>query len=284
MNTLRQCLAQSASRLALQLGLDAAAARLESRVLMEHALDVSRAWLIAHELDLLDNGQIERHEALLRRRLHGEPIAYITGVREFYGRNFCVTPDVLIPRPETELLVELALARADRDVHRILDLGTGSGCIAISLALENPRAEVCAVEISAAALNVARQNAQLNGAQVECILGRWFAELGQRKFDTIVANPPYVAPDDVHLGQGDVRFEPAGALIADCEGLAELATIIRGARQHLAHGGCLLLEHGYDQAQRVRDLLGNAGFTQVQTWRDLAGLERVTGGCVDLSE
>lgn len=260
------------------LALDMATARLEIRILLGHALGVDRTWLIAHERDPLPPKAVARYEALLSRRLGGEPVAYILGEKEFFGRIFKVTPDVLIPRPETELLVELALKRCRLiKTPGILDLGTGSGCIAITLALECPAAHVSAVESSGAALDIARKNAARNQADVEFIRNRWFESLDDRQFDIIVANPPYIAPGDPHLLQGDVRHEPASALVAEDEGLADIREIAVRAKAHLCRGGVLLLEHGYDQAEAVRALLIEAGYAGPETWRDLAGIERVSG-------
>lgn len=260
------------------LNLDVATARLEVRVLLGHVLSVDRTWLIAHELDPLQSEAIASYEELLGRRLAGEPIAYILGEKEFYGRTFRVTPDVLIPRPETELLVELALKRCSTiDKPRILDLGTGSGCIAITLALECPSSQVTALEESRAALEIARQNASKSGVDIEFVRSRWFEALDDRQFDIIVTNPPYVAPGDPHLLQGDVGHEPVGALVAGNKGLADIQEIVIQSRQHLRPGGALLLEHGYDQAEAVRELLIKNGYAQPETWRDLAGIERATG-------
>lgn len=260
------------------LALDATAARLEIRILLGHVLGVDRAWLIAHERDSLQAESIARYEELLGRRLAGEPIAYILGEKEFYGRAFSVTPDVLIPRPETELLVELALNRCRAMASpKILDLGTGSGCIAIALALECPAAQVTAVEESVAALEIARRNATKNGVDIEFVQSHWFEALGDRQFDIIVANPPYIAPGDPHLLQGDVRHEPAGALISENRGLSDIREIVFQSKPHLQSEGVILLEHGYNQAEAVKDLLVKAGYADPETWCDLAGTERLTG-------
>lgn len=254
-------------------------APIDARVLMRTALKVNDAYLIAHGDDTLDARQAVDFSALVARRVAGEPVAYIVGEREFYGHTFKVTPAVLIPRPETELLVERALERLPRDQpSRVLDLGTGSGCIAISIALECSTAHVTATDYSEAALNVARNNAQRLGAgNVAFKSGDWFDAIGAQQFDLIVCNPPYVAQGDAHLAQGDLRFEPASALVAQASGYACLAAIINGARAHLFEGAWLLLEHGFDQSPRCRELLLRAGFDDVQSWRDLAGIERVSG-------
>lgn len=269
------------ARIAAALGLDRREARLEARVLAAFAWNVAPAWLIAHDTDPLAEAPIAAFDRLLVRRLAGEPIAYLTGTREFYGRPFRVSPDVLIPRPDTELLVELALAHmpADRPMDA-LDLGTGSGCIALTLALERPLAHVTAVDRSTEALQVARGNAEFLGARVEFLASRWFDALAGRRFGLIVSNPPYVPAADPHLTRGDVRFEPLGALVAGADGLDDLRHLIVAARAHLEPGGVLLLEHGHDQAQAVVALLQNSGYVHPQSWPDLAGILRVSGGTV----
>lgn len=273
------CLGAASRQLATTLGLGTREARLEARVLAAFAWEVAPAWLIAHDTDALSAGQAAAFGALLARRLAGEPVAYLTGRREFFGRPFQVTPDVLIPRPETELLVELTLARLAPDQPaRILDLGTGSGCIAITLALERPRARVTAVDRSAAALAIARRNAASLDANVEFLTSDWFEALDNRRFDCIVSNPPYIAAGDPHLARGDVRFEPASALAAGPDGLDDLRRLIDVARAHLAPGGVLLLEHGYDQAATVCAMLAAHGYARPRSWPDLAGIPRVSGG------
>lgn len=275
------CLGAAARELSATLRLDTREARLEARVLAAFAWKVTPAWLLAHDTDVLPAEQAAAFDALLARRLSGEPVAYLTGVREFFGRPFVVTPDVLIPRPETELLVELALARIAPDQPaRILDLGTGSGCIAVTLSLERPHAHVTAVDRSPAALAVAQRNAELLDARVEFLTGDWFEGLARRRFDLIVSNPPYVAANDPHLARGDVRFEPAAALAAGFDGLDDLRRLVAAAPAHLPPGGALLLEHGYDQADAVRRLLDAHGYSEVQSWSDLAGIPRVSGGKV----
>lgn len=267
------------ARIAATLGLDTREARLEARVLAAFAWNVSPAWLIAHDTDAPSAAHAAAFTSLLSRRLAGEPIAYLTGTREFYGRAFAVTPDVLIPRPDTELLVERALARIPPgETMDVLDLGTGSGCIAITLALERPAAHVTAVDRSAQALAVARRNAGALGAQVEFLASDWFAALAGRRYDLIVGNPPYIATADPHLARGDVRFEPLSALAAGSDGLDDLRRLIGTARVHLKPGGVLLLEHGYDQAEAVRSLLHENGFRHPESWTDLAGIPRVSGG------
>lgn len=254
-------------------------AAVDARVLLRYALGVDDVYLIAHAGDTVDEPLATKFRALVARRAAGEPVAYITGEREFYGHAFTVSPAVLIPRPETELLVELALERLPRDASgTVLDLGAGSGCIAISIALARPAARVTACDRSAAALAVARENAaRFNSRNVVLLASDWFAAIHER-FDVIVANPPYVAIGDMHLTQGDLRFEPPSALATGGDGFAELRAIIHHAPTHLTSGGWLLLEHGHTQALRCRELLRDAGFVDIQSWRDLAGIERVSGG------
>lgn len=248
----------------------------EARLLLAWLLGRNRAWLEAHRDDALDEALARQFAALAARRAAGEPVAYIVGRREFYGREFEVTPAVLIPRPETELLVELALAKVGGAAPRILDLGAGSGCVAITLALET-KGQVSAVDLSAEALAVARGNAARLGATVDFLQSDWFAAVtGQ--FDLIVGNPPYIAEGDVHLAEGDLRFEPALALACGPDGLAAIRRIVAAAPRFLAPGGWLLFEHGYDQAEAVRALLAAGSFRDIEQHRDLAGIVRVSGG------
>jgi release factor glutamine methyltransferase len=254
----------------------------DARVLLCHVTGRNAARLVAGDRDALEAHQLRGYEALVARRAAGEPVAYLTGSREFFARRFAVSPAVLIPRPETELLVELALERipAGRPC-RVLDLGTGSGCIAVSLACERPQASVTATDVSTDALAVARANAAALGARnLEFAAGAWFAAAADRRFDVIVSNPPYVAADDPHLEAGDLRFEPRGALVGGADGLEPLRVIVRQAPDYLACGGWLLLEHGRDQGAAVRALLREAGLGGVFTRRDLAGNDRVSGGQV----
>jgi release factor glutamine methyltransferase len=250
----------------------------EARLLMQHVLGVSRVALMAYPELPMTEFQIGEFQALVARRRDGEPVAYLLGEREFYGRPYRVSPDVLIPRPETELLVDLALERAGSGT-RILDLGTGSGAVAVALALERPDAEVTAIDLSPGALAIARANALALGARLNFLHGSWFEPLPtEASFDLIVSNPPYVAPGDPHLSLGDLRFEPSSALVGKADGLGDIRLIIAGAANHLLPGGWLLFEHGYDQAEPCRELLSAAGFTLVQSWQDLAGIARVSGG------
>lgn len=260
--------------------LDTRLPRLEVRMLLEHVLQKPRAWLLAHDTDPLAPDVAAAFEVLLARRLAGEPMAYLLGHREFMGHRFRVTPDVLIPRPDTEVLVETALeCVAGIAGPAVLDLGTGSGAIAISIALARRDARVMASDVSAAALKVAAANAWDLTASVRFVEGSWFdAVPAGEGFDLIVSNPPYVANDDPHLDQGDLRFEPRGALTDGAGGLEDLGRIVAGAGPHLKPGAQLWMEHGWDQAQAVRGLLADAGFESVHSRHDLAGIERISGG------
>ena len=248
---------------------------LETRILLGHALGLSRVQLITRADQLLSAADAACLRALFERRLAGEPIAYLTGEREFYGLGFRVTPAVLIPRPDTELLVELACARLPRG-GSVLDMGTSSGAIAVAIAHARPDAQVSALDASAAALEVARFNAGRHGVQIDFVQSDWYAGLAPQRFSMIVANPPYIVAGDRHLAEGDLRFEPVDALTDHADGLSALRAIVKGAPAFLADEGMLLMEHGYDQAGTVRDLL--RGWDAVESWRDLAGIERVTGG------
>lgn len=252
----------------------------EIEVLLGHALSRDRAWLYAHADDALAVDDAVRFHGLLLRRAAGEPLAYIIGRREFWSLDLAVTPDVLIPRPETELLVELTLQHIPQSAQMdIADLGTGSGAVALALARGRPRARVLATDASAAALGVARGNAERLGIRnVEFAQGDWCAALGGRRFDLIVSNPPYIAESDVHLRQGDLRFEPRAALASGADGLDAIRAIVAGAPPHLRSGGWLLLEHGFEQGAAVRRLLERGGFTDVSTAVDLESRERVSSG------
>jgi len=255
----------------------APAGPLETRILLGAALKLSRVQLITQSDRRLTADEARQLQELFERRMHGEPIAYLLGQREFYGLEFKVTPDVLIPRPETELLVELAIERLPQ-AGRLLDMGTGSGAIAVSVAHVRPDAMVSASDISLASLAVARGNASHHHVQVNFLHSDWFHALAGMQFDVIATNPPYIAANDAHLRQGDLRYEPQHALTDHADGLTALRSIVAGAADHLAFGGWLLMEHGYDQSAEVRKLLTEKGYANVQSWRDLAGIERVTGG------
>jgi release factor glutamine methyltransferase len=252
---------------------------LENRILLCEATGLTRVQLITQGDRALTADEAARLDDLVARRLRGEPIAYIVGKREFFGLAFQVGPAVLIPRPDTELIVELALERLPGNTPRLLDMGTGSGAIAVAVAHTRPDADVTALDVSRDALAVAQANAAANGARVRFLESSWFDALAAAEvFDVIASNPPYIAAGDAHLAQGDLRFEPVGALTDHADGLSALRIIIAGSPRHLVPGGWLLLEHGYDQAAAVRALLLDAGFADVQSWRDLAGIERVSGG------
>jgi len=251
----------------------------DQRILVCHALGITRTALITQSERALSEDEASRITQLLQRRENGEPVAYIVGSREFYGLDFETTPAVLIPRPDTELLVELALERLPPR-GRVVDLGTGSGAIAVAIAHNRPDASVTALDVSTEALAVAARNAQRNGAQVRFLQSDWFSAVAGEAFDLIVSNPPYIADGDRHLSEGDLRFEPSGALTDFADGLSALRQLVDGAPAHAAPGSWLLMEHGYDQAEAVRALLAKAGYSEVQSWRDLAGIERVSGGRV----
>lgn len=252
--------------------------RSEVRLLFAHVLQQSQAWLVAHDDYLLAHDDLTQINALVARRAAGEPIAYLLGNREFYGREFRCSPAALIPRPETELLIERALLRMPQNAAlRVLDVGTGTGCIAITIALERPNAIVTALEISPDAATLAADNARRLHANVAFIESNWFAALPPcASFDVILSNPPYIVPGDAHLTQGDLRFEPAIALADAVDGLESYRHLARGAQLHLKPGGMLIVEHGYDQGASVPELLIAAGFADVSMCRDLAAHPRVT--------
>jgi release factor glutamine methyltransferase len=255
----------------------------EAKILLGHVLRRDRAWLAAHGDEALTAHDAKAFEALARRRRDaGEPVAYLTGRREFYGLELEITPDVLIPRPETELLVELALLRIGTErPAEILDLGTGSGAIALAIASERPDSAVLGVDVSVAAVALARSNARrLSLDNVAFIESDWFNAVPKKRYDAIVANPPYVRAGDAHLSEGDLRFEPPGALAAGADGLAAIRTIVAGAAAYLAPGAWLLIEHGYDQAGAVLEMFRAAQFSDVQSRRDLAGIPRAVMGCI----
>ena len=253
--------------------------RLEGEVLLCSILGCERAWLIAHSEEGIDSSRARAAGARFARRRAGEPVSHITGWREFYGLALRVTPEVLIPRPETELLVELALGRLSPGAPaRVLEIGTGSGAIAIALASERPGLGIVATDVSEGALAVARRNAQEHRVEVDFVASDWFDALGQEQFDLIVSNPPYVAARDPHLERGDVRFEPRLALVGGEDGLACIREIAARAQNRLRPGGTLLMEHGYDQGDRCVELLGALGYTEVADFNDLAGLPRACAG------
>lgn len=256
---------------------------LESRMLMQHVTGLSRVQLITRDTELLTPTQLAHWNTLLDRRIHSEPMAYILGQREFYGRMFTVNPSVLIPRPDTEILIDAVLqdhAEQEQKRLRVLDLGTGSGAIAVTLAAERLIWDVWAVDVSAAALKIAQENVDTHAPTVQLLHSDWFSALTEpsASFDIIVSNPPYIAADDAHLAEGDLRFEPRGALSDEADGLRHYRHIIANAPSFLNDGGRIYLEHGFEQGADVRELLYQAGFTEIQTVRDLAGHERVSIG------
>ncbi len=261
--------------------------RLDAQLLLARLLGQARAWLIAHDDHALDAKQVQAFRAHLAERARGVPLAYLLGEREFHGLMLRVTPDVLVPRPDTELLVDWALdllADHDRDStvtdcstpSTVVDLGTGSGAIALALKHAHPKAEICAVDLSPTALAVARANGQRLGLSVEWLQGHWYAPLAGRRFDLIVSNPPYIDAGDPHLTA--LHAEPQSALTPGADGLSALRLLCANAPQHLQPGGWLLVEHGFDQATAVRALLEAAGLQGVTTRRDLTGHERCTAG------
>lgn len=252
----------------------------DAELLLSHALGKPRSWLFAHGDAVLPADMAVQFEALVVRRWQGEPVAYLTGSRGFWSFELAVTPDTLIPRPETERLVEAALERLPRGkALRVADLGTGSGAIGLAIARERPDAAVVATDRSDAALSVARGNARALGAgNITFRAGDWYAPLDNERYDLIASNPPYIAGDDDHLHAGDLRFEPPGALTPGGDGLDAIRILAAGAPRHLQPGGWLLLEHGHDQGASVRALLADAGLVEIATLTDLEQRDRVTCG------
>lgn len=255
-------------------------AAIDARALMEHVTGYDHADLIRKDKQPLSDSQQSLFDELVAMRESGAPIAYITGQREFWSMNFLVTPDTLIPRPETEILVEQALLRIPESSDAtIADLGTGSGAIALAIAYDRPHASVIATDASHLALETARVNEERLGiGNIELRLGHWLNALGQDQCDVIVSNPPYIQEGDPHLAQGDVRYEPVSALVSGGDGLDAIREIISEATTHLNPGGWLLLEHGYNQGEAVQGLMQSLGFGGVETVGDLAGQDRVTLG------
>ena len=275
-HTIAQLLAIAAQRL------DTASARLDAEVLLSHVLGKPRSHLRAWPDRVPAHEQQAQFEALLARRIGGEPVAYLVGQREFWSLPLTVTRDTLIPRPETETLIEFVLERFAADtVLDVADLGTGSGAIACALASERPHWSIVATDVSHAALNVARDNARRLGLDtVRFAHGDWFDAFDTaRRFDLLVSNPPYVAVADPHLSSGDVMFEPASALVSGADGLDDIRRIAAQATDRLKTGGWLVLEHGYNQQPVVAAILRNAGFDSIELRRDLAGIPRMTAGC-----
>lgn len=295
-NTLLQLINDATRRLAA----NGESARLDAEILLAHALGRPRTWLRAHADEPTTADAAAAFERLVQRRLHGDPVAYLVGRREFWSMDLAVTPGVLIPRPDTETLVAAAL-EIGGGAASVADLGTGTGAIALALAQERPQWRIVATDIDPVALELASGNAAALGLgdRVTFLDSRpegrsydekdhrgsdpmvannpWYAAIAGRRFDLIVSNPPYIAEYDPHLNQGDVRFEPRAALVSGIDGLDDIGAIIASARDHLNHDGWLLLEHGYDQATAVADLMEAAGFGAARHWRDLGGHVRVTG-------
>lgn len=280
MTSIRAVLLQAQAQLNEAPLLDAIDARYESQLLLQHALKVNRAWLIAHENDDLAADIQHGFNTLIQRRINGEPIAYILGNREFYGLNLTVTPATLIPRPDTEILVDVALDKIPANqAAQVLDLGTGTGAIALAIAQQRPQAQVTGVDASKPALEVAISNSQLlHIANSHFILSDWFNDLNDTRFDVIVSNPPYIEEADSHLKQGDLRFEPLSALASGADGLDDIRRIIDGCLIHLKPQGWLMFEHGYNQAEIVRELMAQTGLVAIETFKDLGGNDRVTIG------
>lgn len=258
--------------------LHASEAKFEAQLLLQTAAGVNRAWLLAHEYDTLSRPVAEEFQRLLQRRLLGEPIAYILGRREFYGLNLTVSRATLIPRADTETLVDAALAKiAVNQPSAILDLGTGSGAIALAIGQQRPLSDIIALDASVAALDIAQKNAlALDVNNISFIASDWFEQLAPQRFDLIVSNPPYIAQHDAHLGRGDLRFEPLSALVSGVDGLDAIRHIIEHSLIFLKPQAWLLLEHGYDQAAQVAELMAETGLVNISTFKDLGGNDRVT--------
>jgi release factor glutamine methyltransferase len=280
MTSIRAVLLQAQAQLNDASLLDAIDARYESQLLLQHALKVNRAWLITHENDDVAIDIQHEFNTLIQRRIGGEPIAYILGCREFYGLNLAVTPATLIPRPDTEILVDIALEKIPANqAAQILDLGTGTGAIALAIAQQRPQAQVTGVDASKPALEVAISNSQqLHIANTHFILSDWFNDLNDTRFDVIVSNPPYIEEADIHLKQGDLRFEPLSALASGADGLDDIRRIIDDCLIHLRPQGWLMFEHGYNQAESVRELMAQVGLVNIETFHDLGGNDRGTIG------
>lgn len=278
--TIRELLLQAQQQLISSLVIERDEARLEAQLLLQTTLNVDRAWLISHETDTLAANIHAVFEASLSRRLQGEPMAYILGYREFFGLELMVTADTLIPRPDTETLVEAALAKLSQHANKaILDLGTGTGAIALAIAKHRKNTDVTAVDASAAALEVAKNNAhRLNIANVQFQASNWFDALEHQRFDIIVSNPPYIEQNNIHLKQGDLRFEPLSALASGVDGLDDIRHIIDNCLVYLNPQGWLMLEHGYNQAEAVTDLMADIGLVDITSIQDLGGNDRVTIG------
>ena len=274
--TVGECLSNASAKLTPS----SDSARLDAELLLGEVLQCDRSYLYAHPEAPLGAAHIERFEQLLQRRYQGEPLAYLLGYKEFWSLRLQVTPDVLVPRPETELLVKLALASvAEERPANVVDLGTGCGAIALAIAYERPQWRVTATDISRTALRVAARNRDaLKLPNIRFVQGSWFSPLGPQRFDLVLVNPPYVSIHAPHLNQPELQHEPETALVSPEHGLADIKHIVISACSHLKPGGHLLLEHGYDQGESVRALLQHHGFIEIKTHKDLAGHERVSFG------
>ena len=273
--TIREALKHASNRLH-----DSDTSELDSEVLLAYLLKKNRSYFRAWPDRTLSTDELDAYQQLIERRKNGQPIAYLTGEREFWSRSFIVSPDVLIPRPDTELLIDITQQKfTPSQSFSILDLGTGSGAIAITLALEFPNASVTAVDSSTKALAIANKNSQrLNSHQLEFVQSDWFKQVPTQAFDLIVSNPPYICQTDPHLLDGDVRFEPNSALIAMDEGLLDIKNIISNAPKYLKPYGILLFEHGYQQGTAVKSLLESLGFKSIEQFKDIQGHTRATLG------
>lgn len=258
---------------------DSATPMLDAQLLLAHVLQKSRSYLLTWPERELSTAEITQFQALIARRRAGEPVAYLLGQQGFWTLDLLVSPETLIPRPDTERLVEVALSVGPAATGRVLDLGTGTGAIALALATERPDWQLTGSDRMSGAVQLAQQNQQrLQLSNVQFVHSDWFAALANERFELIVSNPPYISADDPHLGQGDVRFEPSSALISGADGLDDIRLLVQQAPLHLASAGWLLLEHGWQQADAVCELLRQRGFTRVQSWHDLSGHRRVSGG------
>jgi len=251
---------------------------LESAVLLAHAVQKDRSWLFAWPEKELSIQQQQHFEKFLQRRLRGEPVSYITGYREFWGMDFKVSPDTLIPRPETELLVETALSKLGTSSAKILELGTGTGAISVALLTERPAWKILATEVNAGTLAIARENFSKYNLEIDSVISNWFENIPHDKFDLIISNPPYIESDDLHLKQGDLRFEPKAALASGKDGLDAIREITQKAATYLTKKGWLMLEHGFNQGNAVFSLLQQCGFSNIETLNDLSGNDRITIG------
>jgi len=256
-------------------------ARLDAELLLGHTLCADRSYLYAYPENTLSVEQQQSFAQYVQRRAQGEPLAYIIGKKEFYSLLLNVNDSTLIPRPETELLVDIALQMLPQESCKVLDLGTGTGAIALALAHERPQWDILAVDCEPHAVALAQRNAQALGlTRVRVLHGDWFAGIRENDFDLVISNPPYIDADDAHLQQGDVRYEPRRALVSGEQGLADIKQISARARFHLKRGGYLMLEHGYQQGEAVREILLHDHYQAIQTFRDLEDRERMTIGCI----